>query len=168
MPAGSTYTPIATTTLGSAQSSVTFNSFSGYTDLVLVSNMNSTNSGMIDVYYRFNSDSGSNYSRTGMYGNGSVAGSFRAANETAGYYSYINGTSVGTNTYSTNILQIQNYSNSTTNKTTLSRTASQGDSTIAVVGLWRSTSAITSITLGCASGSFNAGSTFTLYGIASA
>jgi hypothetical protein len=39
MPAGSTYTPIATTTLGSAQADVTFNSFSGYTDLVLVANV---------------------------------------------------------------------------------------------------------------------------------
>ena len=37
MAAGSTYTPIATTTLGSAQADVTFSSISGsYTDLVLI------------------------------------------------------------------------------------------------------------------------------------
>jgi hypothetical protein len=36
MAAGSTYTPIATTTLSSSQAEVTFTSFSGYTDLVLI------------------------------------------------------------------------------------------------------------------------------------
>jgi len=44
MPAGATYNCIATTTLGSAQSSVTFSSITGsYTDLVLVfSNVKTT------------------------------------------------------------------------------------------------------------------------------
>ena len=164
-----TYVPIATVTLGSATSPVTFSSIpSTYTDLILISSANTTNAGMIDVWYRFNGDTGTNYSRTGLYGNGSSAGSFRGSNEAYGYYSYMNGTSVGTNVFSENILQIQNYANATTYKTSLSRTAAQGDSAIALVSLWRSTSAINSISVSPASGSFNTGSTFTLYGIKAA
>ena len=42
MPAGSTYTPIATTTLGSSQATVTFSSFTGYTDVILVASARGT------------------------------------------------------------------------------------------------------------------------------
>lgn len=169
MAAGSTYTPIATTTLGSAAASYTFSSIpSTYTDLVLVTSANTTNTGFTEAYYRFNSDTGSNYSRVGLFGNGSSVGSFISSGITQGLYTYLNGTTIGSNVYSFNSLNIQNYSNSTTYKTTLCRTASIGDSAIAVVNLWRSTSAITSIFLAPTSGSFNTGSTFTLYGIAAA
>ena len=59
-----TYEPIATNTLGSAASSVTFSSIpSTYTDLIVVMNYaNST--GLADVFFRFNGDTGSNYSDT--------------------------------------------------------------------------------------------------------
>jgi hypothetical protein len=60
---------------------------------------------------------------------------------------------------------MNNYSNTTTFKTFLSRTNVASDRVEALVGLWRSTSAITSITLYCGSNSFVTGSTFTLYGI---
>jgi hypothetical protein len=55
MAAGSTYTPIATTTLGTAQSSVSFSSFSGYTDLVLVSSTKAATSDQ-NIAVRFSSD----------------------------------------------------------------------------------------------------------------
>ena len=70
MPAGSTYTPLSTTTLGSAQATVTFSSISGsYTDLVLVMNTIGTSAGG-DVQVQFNSDTASNYSCTILYGTG--------------------------------------------------------------------------------------------------
>jgi hypothetical protein len=54
-----TYEPIATTTLSSAQSSVTFSSISGsYTDLVLVSNV-SGSGGNANLRVTLNSDTGS-------------------------------------------------------------------------------------------------------------
>ena len=63
------------------------------------------------------------------------------------------------------IIQIQNYSNSTTYKTALGRSAQQS---VATVGLWRSTSAITAVKIYPASGNFDTGSIFTIYGIAAA
>ena len=89
MAAGSTYTPIATNTLGSAQASVTFSSISGsYTDLVLIINAGTSDASEQDCLIRVNGDTGSNYSATYMYGTGSSAASGRNANQTestAGY-----------------------------------------------------------------------------------
>jgi|688.fasta_scaffold1181052_1 hypothetical protein len=161
MPAGSTYTPIATTTLGSAASTYTFSSIpSTYTDLVVVNSgtLNSTRNCTV----RLNGDTGSNYSWTYLYGDGSSASSARASNTSEGLINY-----VGTE-QSTTILQINNYSNSTTYKTVLSRASSSVLGTMTVVLLWRNTAAVTSLTLTSAAGQFQTGSTFTLYGIASA
>ena len=59
-----------------------------------------------------------------------------------------------------------NYANTTTYKTTLVRHNNVSQTVSAVVNLWRSTSAITSITLSNESATnFDVGATFTLYGI---
>ena len=155
----STYTPIATQTLGSAAASVTFSNIpQGYTDLVIVyAGISSTDD---QNYFRFNNDTGSNYSRTFMAGNGSAAFSNRSTNDTLLYGPFSLSTPV------TNIAHIMNYSNSTTNKTTLIRSGNATNSTIATVGLWRSTAPITSVLIATNSGTFNAGSIFSIYGIA--
>jgi len=154
----STYEPIATTTLGSAQSTVTFSSISGtYTDLILVYNAISSTDDQ--NYLQFNGDTGSNYSRTFISGNGSSATSNRSTNDTK----MLGPFSVSVPTV--NISQIMNYSNTTTYKTALIRSGASNNSTIATVGLWRSTSAITSVLIGTNSGTFNTGTVFTLYGI---
>lgn len=162
MPA--TYDCIATTTLGSAQSSVTFSSISGtYTDLVLIASYGQT-SGNQDLSIRFNSDSGSNYSSTTVEGAGTSAVSQRQSNQTqmtlAGFQS-----GAYTSPY-INIINVMNYSNATTNKTVISRNTA--NSAGAYVGLWRSTSAINSITVIANGTTFTSGSTFTLYGIQAA
>jgi hypothetical protein len=155
----STYTPIATTTL-SGVSTYTFSSISGiYTDIEIRGTGFASGDSGIDV--RFNSDSGSNYSYTYIYGDGTTAVSGRASNTSAA-----SGGRSGPNG-STAIFYLQNYSNSTTYKTMLSRGGNAGALTIAVVSLWRSTSAITSVTLSMGS-NFTSGSTFTLYGISAA
>jgi hypothetical protein len=159
-----TYEPIATTTLGSATATVTFNSIAGtYTDLVLIINgFDVDGNGYLTM--RFNSDSGSNYSRTTLSGNGSTATSIRNSNSTVLYPTIgPSSTNIGGD-----IIQIQNYSNSTTNKTVLFRGSQTGAATIAQVGLWRSTNAITSISISAASGNIGSGSMFTLYGIKAA
>ncbi len=162
MPAGSTYTPIATTTLGSAQSTVTFSSISGsYSDLVLVTSVKDSNGA---CFLRFNNDSGTNYSRTWLTGNGSTASSNRQSNANQVYI-----IADATN-FEMNITNIQNYSNSTTNKTALIRYGIANAEAAAAVYLWRSTAAINRIDIISTSGSATiaSGSTFTLYGIASA
>jgi hypothetical protein len=163
-----TYVALRQTTLGTATSSVTFDltGITGYTDLVLVSNLrysSGTPSG--NAYIRFNGDSGTNYSRTFLQGDGTSATSGRASNENG---MYILGNTATASVFTTNITQIQNYANSTTNKTVLNRWSNAGDFALAFVSLWRSTSAITTIDI-IASGTTNfaVGSTFSLYGIAS-
>lgn len=163
MAAGSTYTPITTQTLGSSTSSVTISSIpSTYTDLILIVNGTSSNENAFDL--RFNGDTGANYSTTAVYGTGSGSGaSYRASGDTK--------MDVGRSDSSSgvSIINIQNYANATTYKTVLSR-GNDSSLVIATVNLWRSTSAITSLTIGryTSGTSMNSGTTFTLYGIAAA
>lgn len=170
----STYTPIASVTLSSAQSSVTFSNIpQTYTDLVLVTNWASSNS-LSFLYIQFNSDTGSNYSFTELYGNGSAAGSYRESNQSIPWVSANVG--VPSTIKANTIMNFMNYSNSTTYKTWIARMnsvdAPSYPGTAASVGLWRSTNAITTITLkNRTSGvdyNFASGSTFNLYGIANA
>ena len=163
----STYTPIATQTLASPQTTVNFNTFSGYTDLRLVMSARTDTGNNVDyAVVKLNSDSGSNYSRTEMYGDGSSAASGRASNWLIGIAS----TSQGGNTQlkTMNTMEFMNYSNATTFKTVLFRQTSAAQQVLAGVGLYRSTSAITSIDITGFYGTWQAGSTFTLYGILAA
>lgn len=165
MPAGSTYSTIATTTLGSAASSYTFTSISGsYTDLIIVAQIKGTATTYLNL--RFNGDTGTNYSRTTLSGNGSTVTSERRTNQAQINTDY--NEAVETNFNYINTLQIMNYSNTTTYKTVLCRANNAATGAGATVGLWRSTAAITSITLVANNNTFDTGSTFTLYGIAAA
>ena len=159
----STYEPIASQTLGSAASSVTFSSIpQGYTDLVLVLNVKGSTANFPSL--RFNGDSGSNYSRTILTGNGSAASSARGNNESAANINYNAQTSSSEFNYNS-ITHIQNYSNSTTYKTQLTRANQAALGTDAIATLWRNTAAITEITAIMNTGNYAAGSTFTIYGI---
>jgi hypothetical protein len=118
---------------------------------------------------RFNSDTGTNYSYTTLKGNGSTASSTRESSISSALLTETVGS---TSLESISIIQIQNYSNTTTNKTHISRGNRASNGTDATVGLWRSTAAITSIAMAMGGGfptdNFAAGSTFTLYGIKAA
>lgn len=167
MAAGVTYTPIATTTLGSAQASVTFGSggtlSQAYTDLVLVCNFQLNTGSVNNLYLRFNGNTGSNYSDTLMYGQGSGYGG-------SGGHQNFSAMLIGdaSTNWCTAIMNINNYSNSTTYKTVLCRYNDTTDAVMANIGLWRSTSAINTILIYPGSNSFNTGSIFTLYGITAA
>jgi hypothetical protein len=166
--AGATYTQIATNTLGSAASSVTFSSIPGtYTDLVLVANVGCSSASQ-RAGWRVNSDTGSNYSRTILVGTGSSTASDRESNATAAYGIFDATNGVPTTLTGNFITQFQNYSNATTYKTALTRYNDAGGGTGVSVQLWRSTSAITSITFVLSGGNWIANSTFSLYGIAAA
>lgn len=173
MAAGSTYVPLATTTLGSNAATVTFNSFSGYTDLrIIIVPAVSNQLGSLGI--QFNSDtstSSTNYSQTDLYGNGTSAGSSRTSNTYSIYPNY-NLTETGTLGQTITTIDIMNYANTNTYKTLISRANSVGGTyqgTSALVGLWRSSAAITSLTF-WVSGNYNylTGSTFTLWGILNA
>jgi hypothetical protein len=160
-----TYTPIASITLGADASSVTFSSIpQTYTDLILVSKTSLNGSAVRSLALRFNSDSSTNYSLTRMYADGSSTASDRDSN--------INYMGVGIVGFSaiasagTFINNIMNYANTTTNKTVVSRSSDTAGTYISMyIGLWRSTSAITSVTILPSNDSLRSGSTFNLYGI---
>jgi len=162
MAAGSTYTPIANYTVSTATTSIVFSSISSaYTDLIVIGN---SISGGVNICVQFNSDTGTNYSLTQLYGDGTTASSLRGSNLT-----YIYGGVIGN--YSSTKLNIMNYSNTTTYKTAIARGGTAGNYVDASVGLWRSTAAINSIKLlqdPGGSGSWQPGSTFTLWGILNA
>jgi hypothetical protein len=170
MAAQSTYTPIATYTApNSTTNSYVFSSIpQTYTDLVLAANTNVVSAG--DPTVLVNGDTGTNYSDTWFRGDGtSLTTAYYANTRTFWYpeYDSIGGTQ-GTVNFSY-LFNFQNYSNTATFKTVIYRSGAAGRSTEFHVGLWRSTSAITSITVANSGGGFFvSGSTFTLYGIAAA
>jgi len=162
-----TYEPIATQTLGGAQTDVTFSSIPAtYTDLVLI--INAGSSAGADANFRLNGDTGSNYSRTILTGDGSAASSSRTSSAVVGrlnFNAYPNGGAGDTII----IAYFMNYTNTTTYKTVISRANNTGLGTDEVVNLWRSTAAINSILiLSTSTPTFIGGSTFTLYGIKAA
>jgi hypothetical protein len=172
MPA--TYEPIVTTTLGSAASTITFSSIpSTYTDLrlVLTGKCIHTSPTQGTIIARFNGDTGSNYSYTWIYGNGSAATSSTASSLTGQRLWFAADTAIS-NLASLATLDIFNYAGSTFK--TMLHEHSNDDTTAAItvgrrVLLWRSTSAITSIELSNLSFTdYAAGTTATLYGIKSA
>jgi hypothetical protein len=159
-------TPIATNTLTAAAASVTFSNLpQGYTDLVLVVNC-AISSGTGNSKLQFNSDTATNYSQTSVEGTGSSAVSSRYSTQNQ---IYLEGSGFLNTTFqNTKIINIQNYTNTTTNKTILLRNGGAGAGVDAIVGLWRSTSAITSFTITTTASTFVSGSTFTIYGVKAA
>ena len=159
----STEVAIATQTLGSAASSITFSSIpSTYTDLRLV--MVCTTSAVGVVRIQFNGDTATNYSETSLAGNGATARSGSSVNKT-----YIDIDNLAGNTSATipelYTIDVFSYAGSTY-KTVLNTSSedNNGSGTLTrQVGLWRSTSAITSIAL--IGSTFSIGTTATLYGI---
>jgi len=180
MPAARTYEPLATTTLSSTATSYTFNSISGsYTDLVLIAmartDRNEQSGRPSDLIKITVNGSTTNYSYTFLGSNSSSAISYRESNISNLPLAVIPGAQSNAGEYSTAIFQFQSYSNSTTNKTILCKSGNPTSVTGgniymgAAVGLWRETTAISSITLAPLVGpNFVSGCTFTLYGITAA
>lgn len=180
MAAGSTYTPIYSTTLGSSQASLTLTSFSGYTDLVLVCSVQGASTGIDNrLVMQFNSDTGSNYSGTALLSNtaASTAVSTRDSNR-SWVDEAMNIPQSNSGQFAAYTMQFLNYSNTTTYKTVLAKSGNNSNSNSSSnnvgvrMSMWRNTSAITSIKIyGLADNAvsgFNTGSMFTLYGIAAA
>jgi hypothetical protein len=157
MPA--TYSTIATTTLGSAAASYTFTSIPNtYTDLVLIT---APNTALSNLNLYFNSDTSALYSDTAMWGLGSGSGtSGRDANSNYFFGTYSTGNPIQK-------WDIMNYSNTNIFKSIILR-VNDVDRVGAQTGIYRSTNAITSITLIPGSGNLPSGLTATLYGIAAA
>lgn len=164
----STYEPIATTTLGSAAASITFSSISSsYTDL-RVSWVIPVASGSDIPALQFNSDTAANYSRTTLIGDGASAASARQPTSDGNTGLWFDQT--GTTTVQPSFYTLDTFSYAgSTYKTSLITTSSDRNGTGRVtrtVGLWLSTSTITTVRLYLYYGTnLPIGTTATLYGI---
>lgn len=164
MPAGSTYSTIATTTVSSAANTVTLSSIpSTYTDLILIVAGTTSAGTTHSVTIRVNGDTGNNYSVTLLDGNGSATASYRESNQ-----SNLNLGIFATPNQSNSIFHFQNYANTTTHKTVLGRGNNPNGYVRLGVGVWRNTAAINSVSIFNGATTFAVGTTMTLYGIAAA
>ena len=159
-----TYEPIATTTLSTTAANITFSSISSaYTDLRVV--LTGTATAAMTPRIRFNSDTATNYSYTTIYGDGTSALSARGTST-----AFISGTyNISWSSTLPAMLTIDVFSYAgSTNKTclnTVSADQNGSGSVERIVGLWRSTAAITTLQVYASTSTFAAGTTATLYGI---
>lgn len=164
---------IATVTVGSGGSaSITFSSIPAtYTHLQIRCLMQETQAGTDWDNFNavFNSDTGANYTRHFLEGNGATVTAFGAANRSAAFVGMVSRSGAGASVFGTNIIEILDYANSNKYKTVRSLAGfdrNGGGSVGLFSSAWLSTSAITSIVLTADSGSnFSQYSSFALYGI---
>jgi len=163
-----TYEPIATQTSNGSTSIFTFSSIpQTYTDLVLIIGGSTGDSA---PFLRLNSNTSPVYSSTRLRGDGGSATSGRrtrgdgAPNDTR--------FEIGLGSLSevvTNIFHIMNYTNTTNNKTVMCRADQASTAVTLSVGLYNSTSAITTLTIGNTnSNNWPSGTVLTVYGIKAA
>ena len=174
--AATDYESIATVTVGAGgASSVDFTSIAGtYKHLQVrgISRSSTAISGTFDMWMRFNSDSGTNYTFHALQGDGAAASASGAtAQARVRLFNAIPGASSTANTFGVLITDILDYSNTNKNKTVRSLYGANDNTTnteyrsIFHSSLWSNTAAITSITLLPESGNFAQYSSFALYGI---
>jgi hypothetical protein len=161
-----TYEKIQSTTLSSANSTITFSSIPAtYTDLrLVVVPVGATG----DLRIRFNSNTGSNYSNMYLAGTGTETNSG----------TYLNATSMILTNYNTmsstvpdmRSLDLFSYAGSTYKTGLINEFVGRnGSGSIAIaVGLWRQTDAINRMDLFTVGTEFQSGTTATIYGIKAA
>lgn len=153
----STYVPLGTITLASTDSEIVFSSIPAtYRDLVLV--FDATVSVQNNVRFIVNGDTTqSNYSYVSMKAD---PGASSAAFNFDDPYAFI--------TTGRNAGAVQYFDVNATDKhkTYLHRFNINGEAVFAVAQRWANTNAVNSVAMRCGSGSFNIGSTFSLFGIA--
>jgi len=151
------WVPLATTTLSSTASSVTFSSIpAGYRDLRLIIWFNSTVNAQGSM--NFNGDGGNNYSRVAMWGTGSTAGS---GTQTGSSVNIAAEATITSTNAAMCIIDIMDYSATDKHKTGMERLTATADVTLAQAFRWANTAAINSISL---TSPFASGATFSLWG----
>jgi hypothetical protein len=163
-------TPIASQVLTTTAASVTFSAIPGtFTDLMLKTSIRNDDTSSGYAAFRFNGDTASNYSNTRLQGNGSTVVSVRQSAVTLLAYHQVDTSGDTANTFASGELYIPSYTASQNKQVSYFSAAESNAASIlmaSVAGLWRDTSAITSLTiLNISTFVFVAGSRFDLYGI---
>ena len=165
------YFSIATVTLGSAAATISFTSIpSTYTHLQVRGIGRASNATTDEnLVIQFNSDTTTNYSLHNVYGTGAATGVNASTSFTASYFARVSGASSTAGIYGVAAADIFDYASVDKYKTILSSSGhdQNGSGYVTLMsGNWRSTSAVTTLTIKNDSGSnIAAGSTFALYGV---
>lgn len=165
----SSFESIATVTAAGGETSLSFSSIpSTYKAIQLRYRIMAQTSNNISYYFRINSDSGTNYARHYLLGDGASASAFGQAN-TATPYSAVGMSNA--NYWLVGIADIIDYASTSKTKTLRYIEGNDRNSASAPVGnialesiLWNSTSAINNVSIQT-NNTFAAGSTIALYGI---
>lgn len=164
-----TYELIETQILGSSQSSITFSNLGTYSStyrhlqIRYTARNSSTNN---QTFIRFNADTGSNYARHILYGDGNSVRSEATTSQTSGYVGQVFPSTGTANGFAAAVIDILDvYGNK--NKTVRSLSGEVGSPAYVTLhsSLWMSTASVTSITLLTSGNNYVANSRFSLYGI---
>ena len=161
---------LETQVLGSAQASVTFSSlgtYSNYKHLQIRATMRDAGSSA-SFGFRFNADTGTNYSRHELKGNGSSVSSGAASSENGGFLGGGATSSTTANSFTGAVIDLLDVFETTKYKTvrTLQGTTGSPTEIILVSSLWQSTSAATSFQIYSRFGTnLAANCRFSLYGL---
>ena len=160
-----TYTALATVTLGSSASSVTFSSIPAtYRDLILV--VNASIPTEASPRARINGDSGANYSQVTAYADTGGVFSFADTGDTSVRLGQ-SGTGFTGSRFMC-VTQFMDYSATDKHKTVLGRNNDDGTRALSATATrWANTAAINQIQILLTANTYATGSTFALYGIAS-
>lgn len=157
--------PISTANL-SGLNTVTFSSIpQNYEHLQLRAYLNNA-VGNISVSMQFNGDTGTNYAKHILSGDGSSVSAVAVASTASMTFHIYSGNT--SNTFSAAVMDVLDYANTNKNKTVRGICGWDNNGSGSVLlgsGLWVNTNAVTSITFGAAGGTWSSGSTIALYGI---
>jgi hypothetical protein len=165
--------PISDTLLGSAQASITINLPVAYQHAEIRWNGRSDNAVTSQTLkMTFNGDTGANYDFQVMQAAGATPASSENFGQVAALGGETTGASAGASTTGSGTIELFDYASTTFHKSFVAHygfkigTAAGNVFIRSVVGWWRNTAAITSVTLTPNAGNFAAGSRFTVYGYA--
>jgi hypothetical protein len=161
---------IATTTLNTTASSITFSSIpQDYTHLQIRYLARGTVSATgVGLRTRLNNDSGSNYSTHQLYGDGSSVATNGNGNQTELAVGGMSAASAGSGIFGVGIIDILDYNNTNKYKTFRAidgRDINGGGLVLIESGNWRSNNSISSILFYLSSDNFAQYTSFALYGI---
>jgi hypothetical protein len=165
------YESIATVTVGAGgSSSADFTSISNAYKQLQIRYIGRGTAALDEVALRirFNSDTGSNYARHILEGNGASASAFAASSGNLMACGSVSGSTATASAFGAGIIDILDYTNTNKNKTirVLDGIDRNGGGVIDFTsGLWINTNAITSISLFADSGNLAQYSSFALYGV---
>lgn len=169
--AATSFESIATATGTGSSGTITFSSIPGTYQHLQIRAIGRTSSAGTDndIYLQFNGITTTTYDRHFLRGNGTAASAGGAATVDKIAVGSFAGGGAAANIIGAMIIDIHDYASTTKNKTVRAITGEDQNSVDGNIylysGLWRNTSAVTSITLTIPSFNFTTASTFALYGI---